>query len=280
MTWPLFAVIQLGLVTLGVTTAFWLRNRELKARYRELEAQSATADEAVAEATARFEGVAETARDEWLSERIASCSGDDPVSEVQRLVLQNERSPDPDFMAGLQQLLASGSDAHTHYQQQWQGLREQSHQLACRLIESYPLSQAVISQLYEAFTELDKAFATDLPPLPDAPERESGDDMDLSQEAEHLRAANELIQQQLEEARTELNKHQSSSEEAEEQAEDLKKLLQQFTKDSRDMMGCIQDLERENARLKALVSDTTADKDAPAADDGSNHDPAEANHAA
>lgn len=280
MSWPLFAVIQLALVTLGVSAAFWLRNRELKTRYRALEAQSVAAEETVAEAAAKFEGMADAAREQWLSERISACTGDDPVSEVQRLVLQNERSPHPEFAAELQQQLASGSDAHAHYQDQWRSLREQSHALACRLTESYPLSQAVISQLYEAFAALDKAFSIDLPPLPDAPEREAGDDMDLSQEAEHLRAANELLQQQLEEARAELNKQQSSSEDAEEHAEDLKKLLQQFTKDSRDMMGCIQDLERENARLKALVSGTGADTGAPAPENSSNQETPEANHAA
>ena len=241
MSWPLFAVIQLALVTLGVSAAFWLRNRELKTRYRALEAQSVAAEEAVAEAAARFEGMADAAREQWL---------------------------------------ASGSDAHTHYQDQRRNLREQTHTLASRLTESYPFSQPVIAQLYDAFATLDHAFSIDLPPLPDAPEREAGDDMDLCQEAEHLRAANELLLQQLEEARTELSKRQNSSEDAEEQAEDLKKLLQQLTKDSRDMMGCIQDLERENARLKALVSDAAADTRAAAQKNISNQETPKANHAA
>ncbi len=264
MTWPLFAVIQLGLVTLGVTVAFWLRNRELKIRYRELEAQSVAAAEAVAEAAAKFERVAEATRERWLSKRIVACTGDDPRSEVQRLVLQNAPSPDPEFAAGLQQRLGSASDAHAHYQEQWRSLREQSHALACRLTEGYPLGQDVNAQLYESFGALDKAFSIDLPPMPDAPEREPGDDVDLSQEAEHLRAANELLLQRLEEAHAELNEQQNRNEDAKEQAEDLKKALQQFTRESRDMLGCIQDLERENARLKALESESAATTGAPA----------------
>ena len=37
MSWSLFAVIQLGLVTLGMTGALWLRDRGIKARFRALD---------------------------------------------------------------------------------------------------------------------------------------------------------------------------------------------------------------------------------------------------
>ncbi len=42
------------------------------------------------------------------------------------------------------------------------------------------------------------------------------------------------------------------------QAEELKNLLQQYTKDSRDMMACIQTLEKENAALKAQLEPDAA----------------------
>ena len=44
-----------------------------------------------------------------------------------------------------------------------------------------------------------------------------------------------------------------------ERTEELKTLLQQFTRDSREMMACIQTLEAENAQLRELLGD-----DAPA----------------
>ncbi len=40
-----------------------------------------------------------------------------------------------------------------------------------------------------------------------------------------------------------------------EHAEELKALLQQFTRDSREMMACIQTLESENAELRELLGD-------------------------
>ena len=51
---------------------------------------------------------------------------------------------------------------------------------------------------------------------------------------------------------------------SEDQSEDLKNLLQQFTKDSREMMACIQSLEKENASLREQLG--LDDNDAPAAD--------------
>ncbi|MFT7653360.1 MAG: hypothetical protein ACI9ON_003047 [Limisphaerales bacterium] len=42
---------------------------------------------------------------------------------------------------------------------------------------------------------------------------------------------------------------------SEDHSEVLKNLLQQFTKDSREMMQCIQELEKENAELKAQLGD-------------------------
>ncbi len=40
--------------------------------------------------------------------------------------------------------------------------------------------------------------------------------------------------------------------------EDLRKLLKQFTQDSRDMMGCIQQLEKENLALKTQIEQSAA----------------------
>ena len=47
------------------------------------------------------------------------------------------------------------------------------------------------------------------------------------------------------------------------QTEDLKTMLQQFTKDSRKMMRCIQELVRENAELKAPLGQNDAPETTP-----------------
>jgi hypothetical protein len=60
-----------------------------------------------------------------------------------------------------------------------------------------------------------------------------------------------LLEAQLEEALAEINTLKSLTEEDE--PEELKALLQQFTRDSREMMACIQALEKENAELRAQL---------------------------
>ncbi|MEZ5560331.1 MAG: hypothetical protein R3E86_17530 [Pseudomonadales bacterium] len=264
MTWALFAVLQLALFTVAAVAAVLLRNRELKRRFAALEAASEAADETVQAAMQRYETLAADARDAWLRTRIEeTADAADSAGAFQHLVFANELEPRPDFEQELQARLAAGSEASEHYRAQWQALREQSYAVATNLTESYPLSQAVIAQLYAVFEPLDQAFGVELPALPEAPERDPSDEADIAQEAEHLRAANELLHQQLEKAQNDLAGYKATGEEAEEQAEDLKRLLQQFTRDSRDMMSCIQNLERENARLREQLgeSDPSADGD-------------------
>ena len=247
MSWPLFAVIQLSIVTLGVMVAFWLRNRELKRRYEALESASAEAFEAVEQAREQLKLGADKA---WIRDRLEVLQGEDEVTVIQRLVLGNELEADGEFQHNLREQLNSGESAQQALQEQWQQIRTTSHELASRLIESYPLSHPVISQLYDAFGELDATLAVQLPDLPEAPDTSELDSTDASQEAENLRASNELLQQELDRFKEELASRDASSGDAEEQAEDLKGLLQQFTKDSRDMMECIQKLEAENKVLR------------------------------
>jgi hypothetical protein len=53
VTWPLFPVIQLAMLTVAISGAFLLRNRSLKASYLELQAGLEAAAIAVSAANAR-----------------------------------------------------------------------------------------------------------------------------------------------------------------------------------------------------------------------------------
>ena len=159
-------------------------------------------------------------------------------------------TPADDFTGKLTTILSSAEAARAAAIEQWSTTRDSAAALAADLISRYPLSHPVITQLHEAYEALDNAFGTSSPELPEPPPVEDADETDVTQEVEHLRAANDLLQQELDTARGELSQHSAEGEEAEEQAEDLKGLLQQFTKDSRDMMMCIQKLEAENANLR------------------------------
>lgn len=259
MSWPLFAVIQLALTTVGVAVAFWLRNRELVSRLATQEAASAEAARLLEEAASRFESVADDALDKWLVERAMEFDDDDPVQVVQKLVLQNEREPIPDFSKSMRRRIAAGTDIEEQNREQWLQLRMDVYDYAATLIRKYPRSQPVVVQVYSAFAPLDAAYGVELPALPDATvDFDDDEESTGSEEVEHVRATNELLKQQLEDARNEVAALRLSGRNLEQQEADLKALLQQFTRDSRDMMTCIQELELENQRLRSELGSRPA----------------------
>ena len=262
MSWPLFAVIQLGMLTIGISVAFLLRNRSLKAQYQALTEGLAEAETAVQAAKLRMTDGAERI---WLSDRVDQLQGDDEITNLQKLVLQNELEPQDEFAGNLTATLAAGEAAQAALRERWQQARASSHALASELSAKYPLSHPVITQLHDAYATLDKELGIDTAELPDAPEIDEADLTDVAQEAEHVRAANELLQQEIDKLRDELSQQQASGEDAQEQENDLKSLLQQFTKDSRDMMACIQKLETENAQLRQQLEGTDNSTDPVAA---------------
>jgi hypothetical protein len=259
MSWPVFAVIQLALMTVGVFVVFWLRNRELKVT---LDAQAQAVAEATAlldEASERFESVVEEARDKWLAERTRDLDDSDPVQKVQQLVLQNEKEPIPDFAETMRRQISAGRETQDNFCEQWRQLRTDSYQMACGLIERFPRSHPVLVQFYDAFDPLDTEHGVELPPLPEPVVPAANEEAGGSEETEHLRAANDLLLQQLAETQKELAAARASREHAQEQEADLKALLQQFTRDSRDMMACIQELEQENQRLRDRPAESSAE---------------------
>ena len=253
MSWPVFAVIQLGIVCVGVIIACFLRNRELKRRYAELAAASDEALEVVEQAKAQLDAEAHVA---WLNERVGAIEGNDDTTSIQRLVLENELEPKPEFIAQLSERLGAADSAKDSLRSQWQEVRSASLVTASQLIQEYPLSHPVIVQLFQAFDSLDEALGIEPSLLPEPRELTEEDHAEAAQEAERLRGEKELLEKELDLMKATLDNTQTSNEESAEQAEDLKALLQQFTKDSRDMMECIQNLEAENQTLREQLAAT------------------------
>lgn len=200
-----------------------LRNRSLKAGYLELQAGLEAAEIAVAEAKTRS---TEGAENIWLRDRIAELPADSNIATVQRLVLDNELKASDAFSKYLTEILSSADDARQALSEQWASTRQSAAALAAELIDRYPPSHPIISQLHEACASLDEALNNPVPERPDAPELSEHNSTDITQEAEHLRAANDLLQQEMNKLRGELSQHTTNVEQADEQAEDLKALLQ------------------------------------------------------
>ena len=249
MSWSLFAIIQLSVTAAGIVVAFWLRNRQLKKHLATMETAQDEAREALSEAKTKLESIEE--RSEWLKGRITALDGDDPVTVVQRMVLQNESKPKKSFNNDLSAQLGGGSNI----EEIWRELRTSQHELATKLISGIPSQHSSIVKLYDVFSALDETFPIGLPDLPEAEEGsedQSGD--------EQLRLQNQDLQGQLESAREAL----LTASEGDAEGDDLKSLLQQFTRDSRDMMICIEMLEAENLQLRSrLDSSKSANLDAP-----------------
>lgn len=261
MSWTVFAVLQLTITTVGIATVFLLRNRELTGRLRAQERIATDAAELLEQAAGRFQTMADEVLANWLVERAMELDEDDPVQSVQKLVLDNEREPVADFAEVMRRRIAAGDEAQAQNREAWLQMRMDLFDLASGLIERYPRSHPVVVQLYEAFAFRDAELGVELPALPE-PDFASTDETVETEDSEHLRAANELLMRQLEDAQKEITRLRTSGRHLQQQEEDLKALLQQFTRDSRDMMACIQELEQENQRLRERLPEPSPQDDA------------------
>ena len=173
MTWPLFTVIQMSVVTLGVAVAFLLRNRELKKRYRELEKVNAKAFEAINQAKEQIELAATKIS---IKDRLECLTGDDQITVVQRLVLENEAEPSTAFHGKLRVELNTAEDFEKTLRTQWEKARATGHELAVEMIEDFPLSHPMMVLLYDAFADIDVALSMQPPALPEVPRSVSAEE--------------------------------------------------------------------------------------------------------
>lgn len=167
MSWPLFAVIQFAAFAAAALGALWLRNRRLQKRNEELLTLCARAHEELTALTAGLEKIETTAPPEkMLAERIKALTGDDPLVQVRRLVLENEIKAKADFAEQLAQRLAPDEPPdEEEFARRWRAIRQECQQLAMFLVADDPSCKTQIEQLFEVIAPLDQAYNVELAPL-------------------------------------------------------------------------------------------------------------------
>lgn len=175
MDWQLFALSQMGLLAVGISTAFFLHARTLKTQNTVLRRRIAQVEATPSKQSGESDS---PSMKEWVRAHLETLPQEDPAYPIIKAVLRNAIRPKEDFSARFPEIVAkAGFDPGD-------GLDDQATQ--DRIIE-------LESQLQAS---------------------ENSADLNHTQAAE------------------------------------LKTLLQQFTRDSREMMACIQHLERENLILR------------------------------
>ncbi len=225
MTWPVFAVLQLALCLIGACVVFALHHRRLT---RENDALRDACQQA---ATAPDGGEAWQAH---VRETLAAVTGDEPLAQIQRLILGNELQANAKLADELGALLGDPEIAGT-----WAELRKLAWDDAAALPGK---TGEAARNAFERYAPLDDALSYEAPSWPEPLDDEGASDS----EQDALAAENVALKEKIADL-------ESGKDEA-----DLRKLLKQFTQDSREMMGCIQDLEKENAALKAQIEQQAA----------------------
>ncbi len=246
VTWPIFAVLQLALTLVGAIVVFCLHHRRLSKENDALRE--------ACEAVAANAGGADSS--EALKAQLEAVTGDDPAAQVQKLVLATALETDPNSQAKVAAL-----PANPQIQSTWHSLRSTAWQQACDAPDLRPA--------FEQYAALDTLldFASQAWPEADAEPAEesdtlSADEVDAmfgaqEETAEPEPAADALDAEALLEENKAL-KEELAALKGNGSDADLRKLLKQFTQDSREMMGCIQELEKENQALKEQLGQTEA----------------------
>jgi hypothetical protein len=171
MEWSIFALLQMFIITIAVSMAFWLRMRGIQQQNDALRLHI----ENLASAPTPPENASPT---EWIQQQIDALDAAQPSSAIVSVALSNLLEPTDNF----EQVLTDAI-------------------LASSMLGDSDRVQELEAELEALSNKLDSESA-------------------------------------------------SPGESVDDRNEELKTLLQQFTKDSREMMLCIQTLEAENAQLR------------------------------
>ncbi len=225
-----FVLIQLGICVLGTGIVYFLHARRLRT-------EGTLALEAWEKATATLNlSEGDDAHKVWLAERTTAILGDDPVTSVRRLVLEHEQRDGKTLGKFLQPLLLP-----TDLPEEWTRLRSEHHERIIDLMAASPSSPSgarFAIKDFDHYTIIDTQLGYRPEEFPDLPESAEGHSGSLEEENAALKA--------------ELASVLAGTD------DDLRKMLKQFTQDSREMMGCIQQLERENQALKSSLERSQA----------------------
>lgn|GEM_PF-4697713 len=220
-----FVLIQVGVCALGTGIVYFLHARRLHA-------EGILAFEAWEQASAELSSnEGDDAHKNWLAERANTLIGDEPVSVVRKLVLEHEQKDGRTLGKFLQPLLIPPD-----LRDEWSRLRAEHTNRIIDLIAAAPsgLSGARFAiKDFEHYTSVDTQLGYQPERFPELPEGANGESGSLAEENASLKA--------------ELASVLAGTD------DDLRKMLKRFTQDSREMMGCIQQLEKENQALKATL---------------------------
>ena len=223
-----FVLIQLGICILGTGIVYFMHARRLRTEGR-------LAFDAWEQATSTIaDNAGEDAHKSWLAERAATITGEETVHVVRKLVLEHEQRDGRTLGKFLQPFLIPAD-----LRDEWVRLRSEEVVRITDLAANAPSAARFALKEFEHYAAVDTHLEykpENLPALPEgASDNETGS---LAEENAALKA--------------ELASVLAGTD------DDLRKMLKQFTQDSREMMGCIQQLEKENQVLKASLDKAQA----------------------
>lgn len=222
-----FITLQLGLCILSLAVVYGLHARKLRR-------ESVALFEAWNTSRTEIDSVAsEPARIAWINARGAEIEPQDLPSSVRKVVFECE-GKDPKRLNNqlkpyvFQQTLKD----------QWNELRNAQAEQIVALAADKPAQARAALETFTKYALIDKVTGFTAPAWPELPEVGVDESEALHAEIAALKA--------------ELQSVTAGTD------EDLRKLLKQFTQDSREMMGCIQTLEKENQALKDQIEKAAA----------------------
>lgn len=222
-----FLYLQFALALIGMGTVWFLHTRRLRQdAHMLLEAWT----------TARTESDAAHSDEShlaWLGARGAALEPKDPQGQIRKVILENE-GKDPKRLNGLLKPFLGTPGL----KEQWAEVRSQQHAAVVEIVAGNPSRAKTAMEVFAQYASFDKAFDFTAPEWPELPEN-------TVDEVESLQAELAAVKAELESVTAGTD-------------EDLRKLLKQFTQDSREMMGCIQQLEKENQALKSQLAQAAA----------------------
>jgi hypothetical protein len=222
-----FIYLQLALALIGLGAVYFFHARRLLGLSRTLtEAFNAAR-------TDNESNNSDQSRIAWFNARGSAIEPTDPATQVRKVVLECEGKDPKRLNNQLKPFLG-----HLRLKDQWTELRSQQHASAVEQVGENPSFTRSAMDAFMLYSPFDKVFDFVAPEWPALPEGTVG-------ELEALRT-------QVVDLRSELESATAGTD------EDLRKLLKQFTQDSREMMGCIQQLEKENVALKAELEKAAA----------------------
>ncbi len=223
-----FVLVQLGICVLGTGIVYFMHARRLRAERR-------IAFDAWEQATSSMaDNAGDEAHKSWLAERASAITGEEPVNLVRKLVLDQEQKDGRTLGKLLQPFLMPAG-----LRDDWARLRAEQVTQIVDLVANLPSAARFALKEFEHYAIVDTQLdykPHNLPAMPEgSTDSESGS---LAEENAALKA--------------ELASVLAGTD------DDLRRMLKQFTQDSREMMGCIQQLEKENQTLKASLDKAQA----------------------